>query len=253
MAKAADGDGDAGATKYQRIVDDFERAIAEGRYKFDHQLPTEAVIMDEYSVSRPTAHRAMVELEARGLVEVRRGVGAFVRHWTPMLRDITKRMSAEVWGRGESVWKLETEGRAYDVDSVRVQQVKAPSHVAAALGEESAWLRRRRHTVDDRPVMLSASYYPASIVAGSAITQETTGPGGAPARLAELGHGAVKHSERYRVRSATADERRMLKLPKGSSVVESARQSRDAEGRTVEVTEMVAAPDAFVYQFDYTS
>lgn len=253
MAKTADGDGDAGVNKYQQIVDDFQRAISAGQYKFNDQLPTEAVIMDEYSVSRPTAHRAMVELEARGLVEVRRGVGTFVRIWKPILRPIVQRMSHEVWGAGQSVWSLETEGRTSEVQNVRVQLVDVPAHVAAAIGEARAWLRRRTHLVDERPVMLSVSYYPDSIVAGSAITQTDTGPGGAPARLAELGHAAVKHTERFRIRQAAEPERGQLKLPKGSRVVEFSRQSRDAKGRVVEVTEMVAAEDAFVFQVDYTS
>lgn len=251
MVKASEGN--TGAAKYQQIVDDFRRAIAEGVYKFNDQLPTEAVLMDEYSVSRPTAHRAMVELEGLGLVEIQRGVGTFVRVWKPVLRNIGKRMSAEVWGTGKSVWSLETDGREQDVDSERRQRVEVPAHVVAQLGESSAWMRKRRHLVDERPVMLSTSYYPASIVDRSPITEADTGPGGAPARLADLGHAIATGSERLRGRIAKPDERKALKLPKGGYVMEIARQAWDADGRTVEVTEMVAAADAFVFQFDYTS
>lgn len=251
MVKATEGD--AGAAKYQQIVDDFQRAIAEGAYKFNDQLPTEAVLMDEYSVSRPTAHRAMVELEGLGLVEVRRGVGTFVRVWKPILRNIGKRMSAEVWGAGKSVWSLEADGREQGVDSERRQRIEAPAHVAAQLGESDVWMRKRRHLVDERPVMLSTSYYPASIVDRSPITEADTGPGGSPARLADLGHAIATGSERLRGRIAQPDERKVLQLPKGGYVVEIARQLWDATGRAVEVTEMIAVADAFVFQFDYTS
>jgi GntR family transcriptional regulator len=254
VAKAAGGDGDAaGAAKYQAIVDDFQTAIASGSYKFDDQLPTEGVIMDEYDVSRPTAHRAMVELEALGLVETRRGVGTFVRAWTPIIRNIGKRMSADVWGAGKSVWSFEVAGREYGVDSERVQRGEVPDYVAELLGESTAVIRRRRHMVDGRLVMLSTSYYPTSIAGGSPIELPNTGPGGAPARLGELGHAPVENSERMRVRLATPSERRELRLPKGGVVVEFKRKSLDAGGTSVEVTEMIAAADAYVFQFDYTS
>lgn len=254
MTNAASGGDDApGASKYQRIVDHFRQAIDSGAYKFDDQLPTEGVIMDEYDVSRPTAHRAMVELEGLGLVEIRRGVGSFVRAWRPVIRNIGKRMASDMWGAGQSVWSLETEGREYDIDSLRLRRGAAPDYVAELLGEGAAWIRQRRHLVDGRPVMLSTSYYPATVVDDSPITQADTGPGGAPARLADLGHPIARNSELMRVRLATADERKLLKLPKGGSVIESKRRSLDAEGRPVEITEMVAAADAYVFQFDYTS
>lgn len=254
MTKAADGGGDtAGAAKYQTIVDDFRAAIASGSYKFDDQLPTEGVIMDEYDVSRPTAHRAMVELEALGLVETRRGVGTFVRAWTPIIRDIGKRMAADVWGSGESVWSFETAGRDYGVDSELVRHGKAPDYIAKLLNESEVVIRKRRHVVDGRPVMLSVSYYPAFIARGSAIETPDTGPGGSPARLAELGFAPARNSERLRVRLATAAERKELRLPKGGVVAEFRRKTTDKKGTPVEVTEMIAAADAYVFQFDYTS
>lgn len=56
-------------------------------------------------------------------------------------------------------------------------------------------VRRRRFVLDGKPVLLSTSYLPAALVAGSAITQPDTGAGGTYARLAELGAAPVRFRE----------------------------------------------------------
>ncbi|EMF24625.1 GntR family transcriptional regulator [Streptomyces gancidicus BKS 13-15] len=60
-------------------------------------------------------------------------------------------------------------------------------------------VRRRRFLVDSKPVLLATSYLPLSLVAGSAITQEDTGPGGTYARLSELGHAPVHFRGLWRI------------------------------------------------------
>jgi GntR family transcriptional regulator len=241
------------APSYPQIVEDLRSQILSGAYKYNDQLPTEPILMERYGVSRPTAHRALAELEFEGLAEVRRGAGTYVRYLRPLLRNIGKRMSAEVWGGGNSPWDLETEGRDRSEDSGRVHRGEPPEAVVEALGTNDAWIRERRHLVDGCPVMLSRSYYPASIVQGSQITEEKTGRGGSPARLAELGHAPHRHEERFRTLRPSDDQRKRLQLPRGTKVVEITRVSWDADGQPVEVTEMVANSDVYTFQVDYTS
>jgi GntR family transcriptional regulator len=238
---------------YAQIVGDLRTAILGGTYKYDDRLPTEAALMDSYNCSRPTAHRALSELEFEGLVELQRGLGTFVRYLAPILRKVGERMSADVWGAGKSVWEMETDGRNYSTDSGSSTRGPAPEQPAGLLGTDDAWIRERRHLVDGCPVMLSVSYYPADVVAASRIEESDTGPGGSPARLAELGHAPKRHRERFFNRQPSADERRRLQLPRGTRVVDILRVSKDAEDRVVEVTEMVANSNVFVFQVDYTS
>lgn len=241
------------APSYPQIVADLKSQIEAGVYSYDDQLPTEPILMERYNVSRPTAHRALAELEWEGLAEVRRGSGTFVRYLRPILRNISGRMSADVWGNGNSVWDAETEGRDYATDSGRVIRGTAPEDAAEVLETDDVWIRERRHLVDGAPVMLSVSYYPADIVGGSRITEADTGPGGSPARLAELGHAPHKNGERFKLRRPTVDERKRLQLPRGTQVMTFMRVSRDAEGRAIEVTKMVANGDVYIFQIDYTS
>lgn len=94
-------------------------------------------------------------------------------------------MAREQWESGRSVWDADLGGRDLVVDQVEAREGAAPGSAARVLdmGEgESAWIRSRRFVLDGKPVLLSTSYLPASLVAGSAITRQDTGPGGTYAR-----------------------------------------------------------------------
>lgn len=65
--------------KHQRISDDLQQAIAAGRYPVGARLPSEAQLVRQHGVSRPTVIRALRDLEARGVIERRMGSGSFVR------------------------------------------------------------------------------------------------------------------------------------------------------------------------------
>ncbi|GAA4548846.1 hypothetical protein GCM10023097_34070 [Streptomyces collinus] len=86
---------------------------------------------------------------------------------------------------------------------MQVTEEAAPDRINQVLSIEAgalACVRSRRFVLDDKPVLLSTSYLPADLVAGSAITQEDTGPGGTYARLAELGYKPVHFREEIRSR-----------------------------------------------------
>ncbi len=54
-------------------------AIDDGRLAHDQKLPSERDLADQFAVSRATIREAMQHLQARGIVDVRRGLGTFVR------------------------------------------------------------------------------------------------------------------------------------------------------------------------------
>lgn len=65
-------------TLYQIVIDDITASIERGAFSFDRPICTENKLMEQYSISRITARRAMSELEARGILYRKRGVGSFV-------------------------------------------------------------------------------------------------------------------------------------------------------------------------------
>jgi DNA-binding LacI/PurR family transcriptional regulator len=66
-------------TKHREISHRLRADIAVGRYGLDQRLPSESQLVKEFGVSRPTVARALLDLQAEGLVERRAGSGTYVR------------------------------------------------------------------------------------------------------------------------------------------------------------------------------
>ena len=65
---------------YQIIIDDILAQIAAGSFSYDQPICTENSLIEQYGFSRITVRRAMTELENRGILYRKRGVGSFVCH-----------------------------------------------------------------------------------------------------------------------------------------------------------------------------
>ena len=64
---------------YSQIADQVATLISTGEYQPGDQLLSERELAERLKVSRPTVREAMIALEVRGLIEIRVGVGIFVR------------------------------------------------------------------------------------------------------------------------------------------------------------------------------
>lgn len=64
--------------KYEIITDDLLARIKNNDFSYDTVFCTEKQISEQYHVSRITAKRALTDLEARGVLYRKRGVGSFV-------------------------------------------------------------------------------------------------------------------------------------------------------------------------------
>ena len=70
------------------IIDQIETLVLDGSLKPGHQLPAEREFAERLGVSRPSLREALLKLEARGIVTVRRGGGYAVADVTaPTLTD----------------------------------------------------------------------------------------------------------------------------------------------------------------------
>ncbi|MFF8716436.1 GntR family transcriptional regulator [Streptomyces sp. NPDC015184] len=240
--------------KYQRIADELRDAIQSGRYGPGDRLPGENDLMADYSVARMTARQALGVLQSEGIAESRKGAGVFVRSFRPLRRQGIKRLAQSQWGEGRSIWSADTEDRTLVVDKVSVTEEPAPDRVAEVLGVErgeATCVRRRRFVLDGKPVLLATSYLPASLVAGSAITQEDTGPGGTYARLAELGSKPVHFREEIRSRMPSSAEVGELELSAGTPVMLICRTAFADEGRPVEINEMTLDSASYILEYNF--
>ncbi len=128
---------------------------------------------------------------------------------------------------------------------------RATEEVAGVLESVEVWVRRRRYSVDARPVQLATSYFPAHLVQGSAITLADTGPGGVYARLGDLGLPPVHFTEEVRARMPGPRESGLLDLPGGTPVIVISRTAYTSGGLPIELNEMVLDSAAYVLQYDF--
>ena len=246
--------GDDRRPKYQRIADTLREAIRSGEYGPGDRLPGENDLMAAHGVARMTARQALSVLRDEGVAEARTGAGVFVREFRPLRRRGIQRLAQQQWGNGRSIWSTDIEDRSLDVDQVTVSEEAAPDNVAAVLDlaeEETVCVRRRRFVLDGKPVLLATSYLPASLVAGSAITQEDTGPGGMYARLSELGYKPVHFREEVRSRMPSQDEATQLGMSAGTPVILVCRTAFTAERRPVEINEMTLDAASHILEYDF--
>ncbi|MFF6893078.1 GntR family transcriptional regulator [Streptomyces microflavus] len=240
--------------KYQRIADELREAIQSGRYQPGDRLPGENDLMADHGVARMTVRQALGVLQSEGITESRKGAGVFVRSFRPLRRQGIKRLAQSQWGEGRSIWAVDTEDRTLVVDQVSVTEQGAPERVARVLGVEQGdpvCVRSRRFVLDDKPVLIATSYLPASLVAGSAITREDTGPGGIYARLAEMGSKPVHFREEIRSRMPSTGEAEQLKLSTGTPVMLICRTAFADEGRAVEVNEMTLDSASYILEYAF--
>ncbi|MFJ9028784.1 GntR family transcriptional regulator [Streptomyces sp. NPDC102274] len=240
--------------KYQRIADALREAIRSGEYGPGARLPGENDLMAAHGVARMTARQALGVLQSEGIAESRKGSGVFVRSFRPLMRRGVERLSRERWGGGRSVWSADIEDRTLVVDGASVAEEPAPEPIARVLALEpgdAVCVRRRRFVLDGKPVLLATSFLPAAMVAGSAITQEDTSPGGIYARLGELGFAPVHFREEIRSRMPSQEEAERLGLSAGTPVILVCRTAFDAERRPVEVNEMVLDSASYVLEYDF--
>jgi GntR family transcriptional regulator len=149
------------------------------------------------------------------------------------------------------------EDRLYETLDVSVVATEDfPDRIAGCfeLSPGEAICRRYRvYATEGRRLMISTSYLPLALVAGSKIMEGNTGPGGTYARLADLGHAPVRFREEIKIRLPSDEEAKALKLTPSTPVALIARTAFDANDEPVEVNEMILDSTAYILEYDFSA
>ncbi len=200
---------------YEQIADLLRERIEDGTYPAGSTLPSEPELSAQLNVSRVTINRAVAQLRAEGMVKVRRGAGTQVRSLPMITRDAKRRYAARSRGTGAGQVEVTELGLRSRTEYRHIGQVTATSDVAQALRLDdgaAVLVRRRVLYANDEPTQIADSYYPWQIAEGTALLDEDTGTGGSYGRLADLGYGPVRFTEKVGVRMPTSTERASLEL-----------------------------------------
>lgn len=172
-------------------------------------------------------------------------------------RNASRRMSPTVRADGDTVWSSDIGDREFDVLGLDVRREESGGIVYDVLGaEDEVLVRDRVYAVDGRPVCWARSYFDSALVEGTAIERRVTGPGGTPARLAEIGHELVSFVETVSFREPAgvdADERDKLQIDEHVAVVRILREGGDAAGRNIEFTDMRLVASAYVFRWVWSN
>lgn len=237
--------------RYKEIADDLRAKIHSGELAPGETLPREKALMEELGVAQSTVRQAYSVLRAEGLIESRQGSSVKVRAYKPIIRNAAKRLSADVWMSGRSIWDIDLDERRPEVQT-EVDKIDAPERIAAILGQAGRVCRRqRRFSLDGQQLQLSTSYFAADLAELAGLDRVDTGPGGMYARLAEVGRKPVEAREQTRARMPSPDEAEALGLGDGTPVIIIVRTVADEAGRILEVNEMTLDASKYILENDF--
>lgn len=241
------------AAKYQEIAGALREQIDAGSWGIGDQLPTEQALIEQYNASRTTIRQALQELRDAGLVHMRHGVGVFVAPPKVVKRlDSRERLSKARRQRNEGAFLAEAKSQGFTPSSnVRVwfEPAQDFAEILGVQEEDEVCVRDRVMRADGQPVMLAVSRLPRSITEGTSLEQVDTGPGGAFARLEEMGFEITNHEEIVGTRTPSAHERQTLDMPTGALLT--VRRLTWSGDRVIEINDMKMAGEGYELRYSW--
>lgn len=206
----------------QQIADELRSQILDGTLSVGGRLPTEAELIDRYSVARNTVRDALALLVNEGLIVVRRPHGYFVREWRRMEYRPQRDLSSRPGGAPADLFLTEqSEAGRLQSQTIDVSIVEPPADVAQRLRLQSgelAVIRRRVRFLDGEPFHTNDSYYPLAVAQDTAIMVPHDIARGANRVLVEHGHSQVRATDELFIRMPTPAEADRLDLAPGTPV-----------------------------------
>jgi len=142
---------------YGRVEAELATEITTGLVMPGEQMPTEDGLIARFGVSRITVRRAVANLAARGLVEVRRGKGTFVAH-----RKITQELT-ELSGFVEDMQALGRHPTARVMDKRVVPATEAAARQLGLMVGASVMRIQRVRLADGVGMSFDETYLPLEI------------------------------------------------------------------------------------------
>jgi GntR family transcriptional regulator len=233
--------------KAQAVAADLAPKIFDGTYPAESWLPAERELAEKYQADRSTIRRALMMLEAQGLLTVHKATGAQVRSKTsPEVRrhaeDVTRQVGS--W-RGFHLSAMETGRQPYT--RTQIDDEPADTEIARWLGVpvETVVLKRARiqGIVDGPPVQTSVSWITPEIAARIPILRQIdTGPGGMYSRFEDAGL-TLTFEDVVTCRLPDSGEQQALEVGLNQPVLVVWRRCYGQAGQILEVTRRVIVGD----------
>lgn len=227
--------------KYATVVTTVQKRITDGTYAPGELLPSEAQLMNEFSVARTTIVRALQILAQEGWVQAHQGRGRVVVGVPEQVRWSHRQPP------GHTSNLLDYQDAA-DVRLVEVGPVLATERIGYALRVKAGTPVMARRRLADMPevgpVELTSVYMPVARTADTAFANEEPLSEGLLAHLKRRRKIVVARAEEIvSCRPATDEEHALLKLPEPDEwVLTMLITAFDADGSVVFAVDSVIPP-----------
>lgn len=241
----------------QRIAAELRTAIQSGELGPGQPLPSEREIVDKYGTSKSTASKVIGLLLAEGLVTTEFGKGTFVRRRPPLRRVSAAQRHAEHRSSGKPIFDTEAigQGQKPSRQMLAIGRTETPTDAAVWLQTqpgEQVVIRKRLQLLDGQPAVISTSYYPLWLAAGTRLESPDALPEGPDVLIETLGHRFSRGIEIFRVRMPTQEESSLLRLSPGTPVVLMWDIDYDEQGRALQAAEDIYAGDKHEFAYEWT-
>ena len=199
-------------SKYIEIYNEIVSNIENGNLEVDSKLPSEAQLMDKYSISRDTIRKSLNLLEQNGYIQKSKGKGSFVL-------DINK-FNFPVSGIRSFKELIESMGKEV-ITSVEELSLRAPSKKTMAKlelsNEDHVWKIVRVRKIDGERIILDKDYFNARFV--PTLTLEVCKDSIYKYIEGELGLKISYAKKEITVQQATEEDKKYLDLGRDNMVV----------------------------------
>ena len=227
--------------QYALVAERLMNAIRDGRYRPGAMLPPESALCEQFGVSRITVRAAMKELELRGLVSRRAGIGTRVEAAAPAERFVHAADTIEgimQFTAGLTFRLLEAE--PIGVDDALAARLECPR------GQTFLRVMGLRVEPSGRPVCVSVHYIPTAYAVAARELQGRTGS--IAVFLAErAGEEIVEARQVIEAKNLTAADARRLKARPREAALATRRWYYIGAGRLLVVTESLFPQGRYTY------
>jgi GntR family transcriptional regulator len=222
--------------RYYEIEQALRARIA--KLKADEPLPSDAMLCEEFGVSRMTARNAVQRLVQEGIVYRVPGRGTFVAE-PPVHRQAGNLLSFTE--------EMRRRGRVPS-SQVLARDVRAPRPSEASalqLGpDESVIALRRLRLADDEPIVIEEAVFPAAAVAGTLESADLEHRS-LHDTLVHAGHVPTQGRARLGAEAASVEDAALLGVIEGSPLLVEKRVIHDQDGNPLELCESRYAGDRY--------
>jgi GntR family transcriptional regulator len=232
-----------GVPLYRQIQSDLRERISRGELAPGSRLETEQELMARYEVSRATVRQALAGLVNDGLVEIRRGLGTYVRKGV---------MEHRLGGFYSYSREIERHGMRPGTRVRSLQVERASPRVASMLeldpGDRVVALGRIR-LADDEALVTETSYLPAERFPGLE-RLDLSKRSLYDTLTSDYGVRPIRARETFEPVLMTEDEAEMLEGSAGGPALRVERTTYDGDGHVIEYCHSTVRADRYHYSVE---